>query len=171
MAEKGYRYGVFFTARNESELEGRAFLCGQKRQRTRDPPLGSCTCLARELVPIPVQNGARISCKWRITSGKRWRCSWSPFYSRRTEKYLDVVPMDHATSATTIKALRHIFSMLGLPEHIVTDNGSQFSSQEFKNWLTQNDIIHTLTAPGHPATNRLTERYIGLFKSRSLDKR
>ena len=66
MAEKGYRYGVFFAARNESELEGRAFLCGQKRQRTRDPPLGSCTCRAREPVPIPVQNGARVSCKWRI---------------------------------------------------------------------------------------------------------
>ena len=66
LAEKGYRYGVFFAARNESEREGRAFLCGQKRQRTRDPPLGSCTCGAREPVPIPVQNGARVSCKWRI---------------------------------------------------------------------------------------------------------
>ena len=81
-------------------------------------------------------------------------------------KYLDVVPMDHATSATTIKALPHIFSIFGLPEHIVTDNGNQFSSQEFKNWLTQNDILHTLTAPGHPATNGLAERYVGLFKSK-----
>ena len=53
MAEKGYRYGVFFAARNESELEGRAFLCEKKRQRTRDSPLGSCTCRAREPVPIP----------------------------------------------------------------------------------------------------------------------
>ena len=64
--EKGYRSGVSFAARNESKLEGRAFLCGQKRQRTRDPPLGSCTYRAREPVPIPVQNGARVSCKWRI---------------------------------------------------------------------------------------------------------
>ena len=75
MAEKGYRYGVFFAARNESELEGRAFLCGQKRQRTRDPPLGSCTCRAREPVPIPVQNGAQVSCKWRIDrwTTRQWR--------------------------------------------------------------------------------------------------
>ena len=49
---------------------------------------------------------------------------------------------------------------------IVTDNGSQFSSQEFKNSLTQNDVIHTLTAPGHPATNGLAERYVGLFISK-----
>ena len=68
MTEKGYRYGVSFAAKNEAELEERAFLCRQKRQRTRDPPLGSCTCRARRLVPIPVQNGARVSCKWRIES-------------------------------------------------------------------------------------------------------
>ena len=67
MAEKGYRYGVSFAARNESELEGRAFLCGRKRQRTRDPPLGFCTCRARQSVPIPVQNGARVPRKWRIS--------------------------------------------------------------------------------------------------------
>ena len=38
MTEKGYRYGVSYAARNESEREGKAFLCAQKRQRTRDPP-------------------------------------------------------------------------------------------------------------------------------------
>ena len=64
--EKGYRYSVFFAARNESELEGIVFLCGQKGKLTRDPPLGSCTCRAREPVPIPVQNGARVSCNWSI---------------------------------------------------------------------------------------------------------
>ena len=66
--EKGHRYGVSFAARNETNFEGRAVLCGQKRQRTRNPPLGSCTYRARELVPIPVQNGARVSCKWRIAA-------------------------------------------------------------------------------------------------------
>jgi transposase InsO family protein len=47
-------------------------------------------------------------------------------------KYLEVVPMSHATSSTTVAALRHIFSNFGLPEHIVTDNGSQFTSEEFQ---------------------------------------
>ena len=40
-------------------------------------------------------------------------------------KFFDVVPMDYAMSATTIKVLRHISPVLGLPEHIVTDNGSR----------------------------------------------
>ena len=66
--------------------------------------------------------------------------------------------MTHATSANTITALRHIFSYFGLPEHLVTDNGTQFTSDEFQKFLRENDILHTLTPPGHPATNGLAER-------------
>ena len=48
----------------------------------------------------------------------------------------------------------------------VTDNGSQFTSSEFQKFLGDNDIHHTTTAPGHPATNELTERYVGDFKDK-----
>ncbi|CAM1309442.1 Uncharacterised protein g5157 [Pycnogonum litorale] len=79
-------------------------------------------------------------------------------------KYFDVIPMTSATSANTIQALRHLFRYFGLPEHLVSDNGSQFTSYEFKAFLASNDISHTLTSPGHPATNGLAERYVGYFK-------
>jgi transposase InsO family protein len=72
--------------------------------------------------------------------------------------------MSNATSTTAITALRHIFSNFGLPEHIVSDNGSQFTSEEFQEFLNDNNIQHTTTAPGHPATNGLLERYVGHFK-------
>ena len=74
--------------------------------------------------------------------------------------------MTHATSATTITALRHFFSYFCLPEHLVTDKGTQFTSDEFKKFLRENDILHTLTAPGHPAANRLAESYVGEFKDK-----
>ena len=80
--------------------------------------------------------------------------------------FLEIVPMTHATSTNTITALRHIFSYFGLPEHLVTDNGTQFTSDEFQKFLRENDILHTLTAPGHPATNGLAERYVGEFKDK-----
>ncbi len=81
-------------------------------------------------------------------------------------KYLEIVPLSHATSTNTIAAVRHIFGNFGLPEHIVTDNGSQFTSDEFQKFLKDNDIQHTITAPGHPATNGLAERYVGEFKDK-----
>ena len=40
-------------------------------------------------------------------------------------KYLEIVPMTTITSSNTIAALRHLFSHFGLPDHIVTDNGTQ----------------------------------------------
>lgn len=81
-------------------------------------------------------------------------------------KFIDIVPMSSATSATTIAALRHTFSYFGLPEHLVTDNGSQFTSAEFKKFLRDNCIHHTTTAPDHPATNGLAERHVGDFKDK-----
>ena len=81
-------------------------------------------------------------------------------------KFLEIVPMTHATSTNTITALRHVFSDFGLPELLVTDNGTQFTSDEFQKFLRENDILHTLTAPGHPATNGLAERYVGEFKDK-----
>jgi transposase InsO family protein len=74
--------------------------------------------------------------------------------------------MSNATSTTTITVLRHIFSNFGLPEHIVSDNGSQFTGEEFQEFLNDNNIQHTTTAPGHPATNGLAERYVGNFKDK-----
>ena len=81
-------------------------------------------------------------------------------------KFLEVVPMTHATSTNTISALRQIFSYFGLPEHLLTDNGTQFTSDEFQKLLRENDILHTLAAPGHPATNGLKECYVGEFKDK-----
>ena len=81
-------------------------------------------------------------------------------------KFVDVVPMPHATTANTIAALRHVFSCLGLPECLVTDNGTQFTSAKFQKFVRDNEIQHTLTAPGHPATKGLAERYVGEFKDK-----
>lgn len=82
-------------------------------------------------------------------------------------KYLEIVPMTTTTSSKTIAALRHLFSHFGLPDHIVTDNGTQFTSNEFGTFLRMNNIFHTKTAPAHPATNGLAERYVGHFKTKT----
>ena len=81
-------------------------------------------------------------------------------------RFVDVIPMQHATSASTIAALRRNFALFGLPHHIVSDNGTQFTSEEFQQFLQRNGIRHTCSAPGHPATNGLAERYVGFFKSK-----
>lgn len=57
-----------------------------------------------------------------------------------------------------------IFATHGLPGLIVSDNGPQFTSQEFQEFLAVNGICHTLSAPYHPTTNGEAERSIRRFK-------
>ena len=80
-------------------------------------------------------------------------------------KWLDVFPVTSATSATTIARLRSLFTHYGLPETIVTDNGSVFTSAEFQEFTRRNGIHHSTSAPFHPSSNGLAERAVQTFKA------
>ena len=49
---------------------------------------------------------------------------------------------------------------MGLPEIVVTDNGSNFVSRQFEDFLKQNGIRHIRTTPYHPASNGIAERAV-----------
>ena len=77
------------------------------------------------------------------------------FYSKWPEVHL----CGDITTASIIRWLRHVFSRFGLPEEIVTDNGPQFTSQDFKLFLENCAIKHSRTTPYNPAANGMVERF------------
>ena len=79
-------------------------------------------------------------------------------------KWIDahVVPSTSATAA--IDKLRCSFSTHGLPQTIVSDNGSAFTSSEFQQFLSHNGIEHVRSAPYHPSSNGLAERAVQTVK-------
>ena len=79
-------------------------------------------------------------------------------------KWPEVIPMSSTTTHATMSALMPIFATHGLPERVVTDNGTQFCSEEFANFLKSNGISHTRSAPYHPSTNGEAERFVQTFK-------
>ena len=79
-------------------------------------------------------------------------------------KWLDAAIVPSANSANTIQSLRTMFSTHGLPEVIVSDNGSPFISIEFKEFLAKNGIRHTTTPPYHPKSNGQVERAVQTLK-------
>ena len=72
--------------------------------------------------------------------------------------------MTSTTSAKVITELRRIFSTYSLPQQLVSDNGPQFVSAEFTQFLKENGVKHIRCSPYHPASNGLAERFIQSFK-------
>lgn len=94
-------------------------------------------------------------------------------------KWPEVAVMKSTSSERTIEELRSIFSRFGLPQQLVSDNGPQLVSEEFKKFMEENGIQHIKSAPYHPATNGLAERFVQTMKqalkssnsSQSLNRR
>lgn len=79
-------------------------------------------------------------------------------------KWPEVFLVKNVMSTKTVELLCTLFSRIGLPEHLVSDNGTQFTSEEFQSFVKGNGIKHTTSAPYHPATNSLAERFIQSLK-------
>ena len=55
-------------------------------------------------------------------------------------KWIEVFAMNSATSAATVRYLRQLIAQFGIPETIVSDNGTQFVAAEFKEFCQLNGI-------------------------------
>jgi len=79
-------------------------------------------------------------------------------------KWPEVIPMTVTSVERTVIKMRKVFAIHGLPCHIVSDNGAQFTLYYFTEFLKQNGIKHIRLAPYHPATNGEAERFVQTFK-------
>lgn len=82
-------------------------------------------------------------------------------------KWLEVFCMRSTISSKTIECLRTLFSSCGLPEQLVTDNGTSFTSAEFQDFVGKN-IKFILTPPYHPQSNGANERAVQEVKQNLL---
>ena len=73
--------------------------------------------------------------------------------------------MSSTTSAKAIEMLRGIFASYGLPKELVSDNGPQLASSEFRDFLKKYGVKHTLVPAYHPASNGAVERSVEIVKS------
>ena len=79
-------------------------------------------------------------------------------------KWPEIIEMTNSTTSSTINALQRIFAQFGLPETIVSDNGTQFTSTIFQEYCTENTIKHVKSPPFHPQSNGQAERFVDTFK-------
>eukprot|EP00731_Ephydatia_muelleri_P028800 Em0020g444a len=64
-----------------------------------------------------------------------------------------------------MRVISHTFATHGLPDILVSDNGTAFTSAEFQFFAKANGFRHVRSAPYHPATNGLAERAVQTLKN------
>ncbi|GAB1607299.1 hypothetical protein Ahia01_001013300, partial [Argonauta hians] len=79
-------------------------------------------------------------------------------------KWPEVFRCKNPTTETTINALHELFSRFGVVDCLVSDNGTQFTSSDFKEFCDIFQINHITTPPYHPRSNGLAERFVHTLK-------
>ena len=69
-----------------------------------------------------------------------------------------------ATTYATIEEFRKLFADKGIPETVMTDNGTCFTSGEFQTFMKRNYVTHKRTPAYHPSSNGLAERAVQVVK-------
>lgn len=80
-------------------------------------------------------------------------------------KFINCHVVDSQTTQLTLRKLRETFAICGLPQTIVSDNGSCFTSHEFEEFCRQNGIKHARSSPFHPSSNGAAERAVQTVKN------
>ncbi|MEE4246963.1 MAG: RNase H-like domain-containing protein [Kangiellaceae bacterium] len=99
--------------------------------------------LAIDLVgPLPVTPQLDRDFKYILTA----QCCLS--------KFLFTIPLDQTSSKVICETLfKHVFAVAGLPRRILSDNGPQFTSQEFRKYMEMLGVQITYTSVYTPSSN------------------
>ena len=62
-------------------------------------------------------------------------------------------PMANVTSPAVINCLRCTFSVDGIQDFIISENGPSLVSQEFNTFCKLNAILHSMITSHHPSPN------------------
>ena len=76
----------------------------------------------------------------------------------------------HISSEDVLDELSNLFIMRGIPEHIRSDNGSEFTAKAVRKWLSDLDVRTLYIYPGNPWENGYIESFNGKLRNELLDR-
>lgn len=80
-------------------------------------------------------------------------------------KYVEVTPLNSLSSKELIKHCKNMFGRLGIPDCVVSDNGTNFSSREFEEFANLWNFKIITSSPRYPQSNGMVERHIQTVKN------
>jgi hypothetical protein len=78
-------------------------------------------------------------------------------------KWIEFKPIASLTSAKAVEFIQDIIFMFGIPNSIITDLGSNFTSSEFFDFCKEKSIQIKYASVAHPRANEQVERANGMI--------
>ena len=78
--------------------------------------------------------------------------------------FVELDLLTHTTTKQVINCCKSQFSRHGIPDILISDNGPQFSSHEFRQFIKHYQIDHHTSSPYHPQSNGMAEKAVQTSK-------
>ena len=87
-----------------------------------------------------------------------------------TRECLAVLVSRRISSEDVIDKLFHLFIFRGIPEHIRSDNGPEFTAKAIREWLNRPGVKTLFIEPGSPWENGYIESFNGKLRAELLNR-
>jgi putative transposase len=87
-----------------------------------------------------------------------------------TRECLGITVARRLTSQDVLDKLAHLFIHRGIPEHIRSDNGPEFTAKTVRNWLNRLGVKTLFIEPGSPWENGYIESFNGKLRDELLNR-
>jgi len=87
-----------------------------------------------------------------------------------TRECLAILVGRRLTSEDVIDQLFNLFILRGIPEHIRSDNGPEFTAKAIRKWLERLEIKTLFIEPGSPWENGYIESFNGKLRDELLNR-
>ncbi|UYV77326.1 K02A2.6-like [Cordylochernes scorpioides] len=91
----------------------------------------------------------------------KWYLVVIDYYSR----FPEMIQLDRLTASVVVRSCKSIFARHGIPETVVSDNGTQFgAARELANFARQYGFTHVTSSPRFPQSNGMAEAGVKIAK-------
>lgn len=111
------------------------------------------------MVPIPKRAWQTVATDLFSWAGEEYLVTYD-YHSN----FIEVDELRNTTSGEVIKRLKAHFARHGSPETVISDNGTQFSSSEFKAFAEEWGFTHETISPGNSQANGAAEAAVKTVK-------
>ncbi len=87
-----------------------------------------------------------------------------------TRECLAILVQRRITSEDVLNQLYNLFLFRGVPEHIRSDNGPEFTAKAVRKWLKRMEVKTLFIEPGSPWENGYIESFNGKLRDELLNR-